>query len=116
MRSFCGRGQARAGEVLAKAGIALTAQEREQIEVADFGLNDLERTGLEIVVYVNTDRYCAKEIVMFPHQTCPEHRHILVGDDPGKMETFRCRRGIVYVYTQGEPTPADPDGAAPGGG
>jgi len=65
----------RAATMLADAGIVLTPADREAIEVADFGLGDLERYGLQIVVYVNTERVCAKELVMFPGQTCPEHRH-----------------------------------------
>ena len=35
----------------------------------------LEEIGLQLVVYVNTERVCAKELVLFPHQICPEHRH-----------------------------------------
>lgn len=58
-----------------KAHIVLTPKEEAGLEVADFGLNELESTGLELVVYVNTDRCCAKEMVLFPRQTCPEHRH-----------------------------------------
>jgi len=92
----------RAAAMLEKVGIALTPEERENIEVADFGLEDLERTGLELVVYVNTDRYCAKELVLFPGQTCPEHRHPPVFGEPGKQETFRCRWGTVYLYVEGE--------------
>ena len=42
---------------------------------------------------------------MWPRQTCPEHRHPNVNGQPGKEETFRCRRGRVYLYTSGEPTP-----------
>jgi D-lyxose ketol-isomerase len=84
----------------------LTDGERSRIEVADFGLGDLDRTGLELVVYENNDRYCAKELVLFPRQTCPEHRHPPVGNDPGKRETFRCRSGLVWLYVEGEPTPA----------
>lgn len=91
--------------VLDEAGIALTDTERANIEVADFGLSDLEHTGLQLVVYVNTDRVCAKELVLMPGQTCPEHRHVSVGGEQGKEETFRCRQGLVYVYTDGEPTP-----------
>jgi D-lyxose ketol-isomerase len=91
--------------MLAQAGIVLTAEERENIEAADLGLGELERTGLQLVVYINTDRYCAKEIILFPRQTCPEHRHPQVTDAPGKMETFRCRWGRVYLYVAGEPTP-----------
>ncbi len=92
----------RAAAMLAEAGIVLTAAELEAIEVADFGLDDLERWGLQIVVYVNTERVCAKELVMFPGQACPEHRHPPVGGEPGKEETFRVRRGSVRLWVDGD--------------
>ena len=94
----------RAAEVLADAAIALTPSEIDAIEVADFGLSQLDETGLELVVYVNTPRVCAKELVLFPRQLCPEHRHPPYGGTPGKEETFRCRTGVVYLYTEGEPS------------
>jgi len=53
-------------------------------------------------VYVNADRYCAKELVLHPGQTCPEHRHPPFDDTPCKEETFRCRRGLVQLYVDGE--------------
>jgi D-lyxose ketol-isomerase len=105
--------QERAAAVLAEAGVALTDTEQVGIEVADFGLSRLDEIGLEVVVYVNTDRVCAKELVLFPRQTCPEHRHPAYDGSPGKEETFRCRHGVVYLYTEGEPTP-DPACRAPG--
>jgi len=94
----------RAAQMLADAGIAITPEELENLEVADFGLGRLEAEGLEIVVYENNDRYCAKELVLFPHQTCPEHKHPPVQGRPGKQETFRCRKGVVYLYVPGQPT------------
>jgi D-lyxose ketol-isomerase len=96
----------RAATLLREAGIILTPSEASEIEVADFGLSRLEETGLQVVVYVNTDRVCAKELVMFSRQLCPEHRHPPVDGSPGKEETFRCRAGEVYLYTEGEPTAA----------
>ena len=87
-----------------KAHITITAEEKEKIEVADFGLGALETIGLELLTYVNTDRCCAKELVLFPGQTCPEHRHPDVGGEKGKEETFRCRWGEVYLYVEGEET------------
>ena len=89
-----------------RAHICLTESEKANIEVADFGLGELETTGLEIVTYVNTDRCCAKELVLFPHQTCPEHRHPSIDGEMGKEETFRCRFGKVYLYVEGEKTDA----------
>ena len=91
----------RAAAMLADAGIVLTRSERESIEVADFGLGQLDQFGLEIVVYVNTERVCAKELVLFPGQTCPEHRHPPVDGSPGKEETFRCRSGTVHLHVEG---------------
>ena len=104
-RSEVRKAQAKAADMLADVGIELTAEEGENIEIAEFGLGELERTGLELVVYVNTDRYCAKELVLFPGQTCPEHRHPSVFGEPGKMETFRCRWGKVWLHVDGVPTP-----------
>src|SRR5690349_11446610 len=54
---------------LNRAGIALTANEAERIEVADVGLGQLATIGLQLVVYINTERCCAKELVLFPRQT-----------------------------------------------
>ncbi len=106
------KGKAR--EYLERAGIAITPEEAQNIEVADFGLNELKDTGLELVVYINTERVCAKELVLFPRQTCPEHRHPPVDEEPGKEETFRCRWGEVYLYVPGEPA-RSPKGKAPKG-
>jgi D-lyxose ketol-isomerase len=94
----------RAAEILARAGIVLTPNERATIEIADFGLSRIEELGLEVVTYINTDRTCAKELVLFPYQTCPEHRHPPFERTPGKEETFRCRAGLVHLYVEGEPT------------
>jgi D-lyxose ketol-isomerase len=93
----------RAAGMLHEAGIVLTAEEETNLEIADFGLGNLEHEGLELIVYVNNDRYCAKELVLFPGQTCPQHRHPPVDGRPGKQETFRCRRGRVYLYISGQP-------------
>jgi len=96
----------RSRALLKKARIVLSPEESASIEVADFGLNDIERMGLQLVTYENNDRYCAKELVLFPGQTCPEHRHPGHEDGaPGKQETFRCRWGTAYLYVPGEPPP-----------
>jgi D-lyxose ketol-isomerase len=87
------------------AGIALTPDEVDNIEIAEFGLGEFEQTGLALVTYLNTERVCAKELVLLPGQTCPEHIHPTVKGQPGKEETFRCRWGEMFLYITGEPTP-----------
>ena len=94
--------QAYAAEQLAAAGVVLTDADRDAIEVADFGLGRLRDTGLMVLVYVNTDRYCAKELVLYPGQMCPEHRHPPFDGTPGKEETFRCRSGLVRLHLGSE--------------
>ena len=83
-------------DMFEKAGIVITPKERESIEVADFGLGMLDDVGLQLLVYVNTERCCAKEMVLKPFQTCPEHRHMDGVENgvayTGKEETFRVRR------------------------
>ena len=102
-REVCEQARAAALGMFQKAGIALTAEEKENIEIADFGLGEFERTGLSLVIYINCERYCAKEMVLLPRQTCPEHKHAPFGEYRGKQETFRCRYGTVYLYVEGEP-------------
>lgn len=101
-----------AKEYLDRAGIVLTPAEEATIEVADLGLGEFEQTGLALVVYVNTERVCAKELILLPGQTCPQHIHPPVNGEPGKEETFRCRWGEVYLYVEGDPTP-NPKGMPP---
>ena len=97
--------RARTAAQLASAGIILTPAEHSRIEVADCGLGDIDHIGLQLITYINTDRCCAKELVLFPFQTFPEHRHPPVGTDPGKEETFRCRQGTLLLYVEGDATP-----------
>lgn len=99
---------------LNKAAIVLTDAEKGQIEVADFGLGEFEQTGLALIVYHNDEKYCAKELILLPRQTCPEHKHppIPEMDYVGKQETFRCRWGEVYLYVEGDPA-ANPKATPP---
>ncbi|KAA8996135.1 D-lyxose/D-mannose family sugar isomerase [Affinibrenneria salicis] len=93
------------------ANIQLTEYEEKNIEIATFGLPDYPRTGLQLLTYINTPRYCAKELVLFPRQTCPEHRHPPFAGLPGKQETFRCRWGAVYLFVDDDAlTPIEADG------
>jgi D-lyxose ketol-isomerase len=106
--------RAYAARKLESLGIVLTDDERASIEVTDFGLGRLRETGLQLLVYVNTDRHCAKELVLYPGQTCAEHRHPPFEGTPGKEETFRCRTGLVCLYVEGEPA-AEPTCEPPPG-
>lgn len=105
----------RAAALLERSGIFLTPGEVRGMEVADYGLSMLTTVGLQIHVYANTNRYCAKELVLLSGQTCPEHRHPPINAaNPGKQETFRCRWGEVYLHVPGR-GPKRPKARVPGG-
>ena len=100
------RARGEAARMLAAAGIVITPAEREAMEVVDFGLDDMEHYLIGVVIYVNNERYCAKELILLPRRICPEHYHPPVpGQHPGKQETFRCRSGEVYLNVSGPASP-----------
>lgn len=82
------------------------------MEVADFGLGELRRSGAQIVTLVDTELLAVKLLALLPGQTLPEHRHPPLGDYAGKEETVRCEWGEVYVYGPGEPA-ENPKGHPP---
>lgn len=83
---------------LQQAHITITEEEKARIEIASFDLPDYPRSGLQLLTYCNSTRYCAKELVLFPNQVCPEHLHPPFEGSIGKQETFRCRWGEVYLF------------------
>jgi D-lyxose ketol-isomerase len=92
--------------MLTSAELRRRQRQAAAIEAADCGLGRFEEIGLGVLVYVNTERCCAKELALWPGQTFPEHRHPPVGaTNRGKEETFRCRWGLVYLYVPGPRTP-----------
>ena len=98
----------RALEYFRKAGIVLTPKEKESIEIAEYDMGKFDEIGLVLLTYFNTGRSSARELVLFPYQTCPEHYHppFEYKDEKniGKEETFRCRYGTVYLYVEGPST------------
>jgi D-lyxose ketol-isomerase len=94
--------QKQAAEMIRKAGVVITDEETDSIEVVDFGLSNLEKEGVQVLTLVQTERISIKVLVMLPNQTEPEHWHPPVDDDPGKEETIRVIDGTVYFYVDGE--------------
>jgi D-lyxose ketol-isomerase len=94
--------QQKALELIAKAGIHITPEERNKIAVADFGLSDIYREGIQVLTFFETNRIAGKLLVLLPNQTEPEHWHPPVGNDPGKQEIIRALWGDLRFYVEGE--------------
>lgn len=90
--------------IFKSSGIVFTQKEIKDMEITDFGLNDFYNIGLGVIIYVNTEKVCAKELAMTPFQICPQHMHPNISGTIGKEETFRCRAGKVYLYIDGSST------------
>lgn len=87
-----------------RANLGVTSEEIERIEVADFGLSNLDREGAQILTWVQTDRIGVKLIALTPWQTLPQHWHPPVDADPGKEETIRVVWGRLMVGVDGPDT------------
>ena len=98
------RARQQAAEMIREAGIQMTDAEAAGIDIVDFGLGQLAVEGVQVFTMFATGRISAKVLVMFPHQTEPEHWHPPVGDDPGKEETIRVISGTLNFYTPGKDT------------
>ncbi len=96
--------QKKAAELIKNAGVLITPQEEGKIDVADFGLSQLEAEGIQILTLFSTSRISAKILVLFPNQTEPEHWHPPVDDDPGKEEIIRAIWGDLRFYIPGDDT------------
>ncbi len=106
-RSDVRRRQRQAAAMFRKAGVVITPREAAGIEVADCGLGRFYEIGLGVLVYVNTERCCAKELALRPRQTFPEHRH-----PPVRRRTPARRRrsaagGAWSISTFRSPEPGD---------
>ena len=98
----------RAAEILSGTGLALRPDEIDGMEVADFGLSELEISGAQILTLVDTGQIAAKLLVLFPGQTEPEHTHTRIGSYAGKEETIRCAWGELVSLCPWRSTPTSP--------
>jgi len=89
-------------DLIYKADIIITVEEREKIEVADFGLSNIFEEGIQILTFFETDRMAGRLLVMLPNQTEPEHWHPPIDKSPGKQEIIRALWGNLRFYVSGE--------------
>jgi D-lyxose ketol-isomerase len=96
--------QIKAGVMIKKSGIFITANEIQQIIVHDWGLDNFIEEGLMILTWFATERITARVLVLLPNQTEPEHWHPPLSSNPGKEEIIRAVWGDLKFYLPGEDT------------
>ena len=79
----------------------------KEMWILDFGLGDLARVGLAGIFWLNRQdyNYFGHEIFLLPGQMIAEHSHVATDKGAAKMESWQPRRGMIYTFGEGEPTP-----------
>jgi D-lyxose ketol-isomerase len=91
----------RSAALIDKAGLGFTAEEKNKIDVADFGLSDIYKEGVQILTFFDTDRIAGKLLILLSDQTEPEHWHPAIENNPGKQEIIRALWRELRFYIPG---------------
>lgn len=80
---------------------------KKEMWILDFGLQDFARVGMAGIFWLNRQdyNYFGHEIYLLPGQMIPEHCHQATAKGAAKMESWQPRRGMIYTFGEGEPTP-----------
>ena len=87
--------------LIEKARLIFTTEEKNKIDVADFGLSKIYAEGVQILTFFETQRMAGKLLILLPDQTEPEHWHPPVENNPGKQEIVRALWGDLRFYIPG---------------
>jgi len=75
--------------------------------ILDFQMGDFAQVGMAGIFWLNREDYgyFGHEIYLLPGQMIPEHCHKPTPKGVAKMESWHPRRGMIYTFGEGEPTP-----------
>lgn len=94
-------------DMFRRFGYPITERIKKDMWILDFGLGDFARVGMAGIFWLNRQDYgyFGHEIYLLPGQMIPEHQHVATAKGPAKMESWQPRRGMIYTFGEGEPTP-----------
>ena len=94
-------------DMFRRFGYPISDTLREGIWILDFGLSDFAEVGMAGIFWLNRQDYgyFGHEIYLLPGQMIPEHRHLPTEKGVAKMESWQPRRGMIYTFGEGDPTP-----------
>jgi len=88
-------------------GYPISEKLRKEMWILDFGLGDFANVGMAGIFWLNRQDYgyFGHEIFLLPGQMIAEHSHVPTSKGPAKMESWQPRRGMIYTFGEGNPTP-----------
>jgi hypothetical protein len=80
---------------------------KKEMWILDFGLGDFAQVGMAGIFWLNRQdyNYFGHEIYLLPGQMIPEHCHQATAKGAAKMESWQPRKGMIYTFGEGDPTP-----------
>ncbi len=94
-------------DMFRRFGYPISEKLKQEMWILDFGLGDFSQVGMAGIFWLNRQDYgyFGHEIYLLPGQMIPEHCHVATSKGPAKMESWQPRRGMIYTFGEGEPTP-----------
>jgi D-lyxose ketol-isomerase len=94
-------------DMFRRFGYPISEPLKKGLWTLDFGLGDFAHVGMAGIFWLNRQDfgYFGHEIYLLPGQMIPEHSHLGTDKGPAKMESWQPRRGMIYTFGEGEPTP-----------
>ena len=94
-------------DMFRRFGYLISEKLEKEMWIMDFGLGDFAGAGMAGIFWLNRQDfgYFGHEIYLLPGQMIPEHCHVATAKGPAKMESWHPRRGMIYTFGEGEPTP-----------
>jgi hypothetical protein len=79
----------------------------KEMWILEFGLGDFVHVGMAGIFWLNRQdyNYFGHEIYLLPGQMIPEHCHLATDKGAPKMESWQPRKGNIYTFGEGDPTP-----------
>jgi len=95
-------------DMFRRFGYPISDRLRKEMWILDFGLGDFAHVGMAGIFWLNREdyNYFGHEIYLLPGQMIAEHKHLATDKGDPKMESWQPRRGMIYTFGEGEPTPA----------
>ncbi len=94
-------------DMFRRFGYPISDRLQKEMWILDFGLRDFARVGMAGIFWLNRQdyNYFGHEIYLLPGQMIPEHKHLATDKGAPKMESWQPRKGMIYTFGEGEPTP-----------
>lgn len=94
-------------DMFRRFGYPISDRLKKEMWILDFGLGDFAHVGMAGIFWLNRqdDNYFGHEIYLLPGQMIAEHSHVATAKGAAKMESWQPRRGMIYTFGEGEPTP-----------